>query len=422
MLIRIGKALCAGLGLGLGLASIAACSLIASCSNDDEAGVEQIKHVFVIALENKNYDDTFGTSTQDPYLQSLKTSGALLTHYYGTGHASLDNYISMISGQATANATSADCANYDDFLLNGTTADGQAIGDGCVYPTSIKTLPDQLKAAGLSWKGYMGDMGNDPARENATCGHPAIGAKDLTQTPEAPSASVPAGDQYAARHNPFVYFHSIIDTEDCDKNVVSLPQLDTDLASIDKTPNFTFVTPNLCDDGHDGDGTGAAGKGCVDGKPGGLKSSDEFLKVWVPKILASPAFKKDGLLVITFDEGNYTSVSPSTVDGKTTVTITFPGESCCNQPIGPNITRPSAETIAVSPTTTYVIKIDGHGGDRVGAVMLSPFIKGGTVSDVPYNHYSLLKTLQNIYRLSPYLGYAGQDGLAAMDTDVFSGL
>ena len=55
----------------------------------------------MIVLENKNYSDTFGTSTQDPYLQkTLVPMGALLSQYYGTGHVSLDNYISMISGQA----------------------------------------------------------------------------------------------------------------------------------------------------------------------------------------------------------------------------------------------------------------------------------------------------------------------------------
>ena len=59
----------------------------------------QVKHVFVIVLENKNFSDTFETSTQDPYLQkTLVPEGALLTQYFGTGHVSLDNYISMISG------------------------------------------------------------------------------------------------------------------------------------------------------------------------------------------------------------------------------------------------------------------------------------------------------------------------------------
>lgn len=71
----------------------------------------------------------------------------MLTQYFGAGHASLDNYIAMISGQAATNETRNDCQTYADFQLNGITADGQAIGSGCVYPNTIKTLPDQLSAA-----------------------------------------------------------------------------------------------------------------------------------------------------------------------------------------------------------------------------------------------------------------------------------
>ena len=69
-----------------------------------------VKHVFIIVLENKSFSDTFGTSTQDPYLQkTLVPMGALLTQYYGTGHVSLDNYISLISGQAPTPDTDDDC-------------------------------------------------------------------------------------------------------------------------------------------------------------------------------------------------------------------------------------------------------------------------------------------------------------------------
>ena len=57
--------------------------------------------------------------------------------------------------------------------MTGVTADGQAIGRGCVYPASVKTLADQLNASGKTWRAYMEDMGNDPAREATTCGHPA---------------------------------------------------------------------------------------------------------------------------------------------------------------------------------------------------------------------------------------------------------
>src|SRR5213594_1339026 len=113
-------------------------------------------------------------------------------------------------------------------------------------------------------------MGNDPSRESATCGHPVLNTRDPTQHAQAPSASVPLGDQYAARHNPFVYFHSIIDSPICDTNVVPLTVLPTDLQRMRTTPNYVFITPNLCDDGHDAP--------CVDGRPGGLVSADAFLQ------------------------------------------------------------------------------------------------------------------------------------------------
>jgi phosphatidylinositol-3-phosphatase len=121
----------------------------------------------------------------------------------------------MISGQAATPDTRNDCRVFADFVLTGTTPDGQAIGNGCVYPASIKTLPDQLNAVGKTWRAYAEGMGNDPTRESATCGHPDLNTVDHTQSSEAPTAAVPLGDQYATRHNPFVYFHSIIDSPDC---------------------------------------------------------------------------------------------------------------------------------------------------------------------------------------------------------------
>jgi phosphatidylinositol-3-phosphatase len=383
-----------------------------------------IRHVFLIVLENKSFPDTFGTSRQDPYLQkTLPQQGALLTRYYGTGHSSLDNYIAMISGQASTRETEADCEEFSDFAFKRLDPDGQAVGTGCVYPSQVKTLADQLELAGLTWKGYMEDMGNDPTRESATCAHPAISTKDETQEPEAPHEGLPTGDQYAVRHNPFMYFHSIIDQPSCSHHVVNLKVLTDDLRSTRTTPNFSLIAPNLCNDGHDGDGTGAAGKGCVDGNPGGLASTDLFLKSWVPKILESPAYKEDGLLIITFDEGDFsppeTTTDPQT--GKTVITTRAAGEHCCGQRIGPNISRPVVQTFVESSKVTYLVKIQGYGGDRIGAVLLSRFIKPGTVSNMPYNHYSLLKSLEDIYRLE-HLGYAGRGGLRTFGHDVFSGL
>src|SRR3954470_23730664 len=165
-----------------------------------------IKHVWIVVLENKDYEVTFGKDSPAPYLaKTLPSQGQLLTHYYGTGHESLDNYITMVSGQPPNPVTQADCQFFQDFI--GTVrSDGVAVGQGCVYPPEVKTIADQLETKGLTWKGYMQDMGT-------ACKHPELNAHDETQTATKDS-------QYAARHNPFVYFHSIIDRPICQSNVL----------------------------------------------------------------------------------------------------------------------------------------------------------------------------------------------------------
>jgi phospholipase C len=348
-----------------------------------------IGHVFIIVLENKGFDETFGPDSKAPYFsKTLTKQGVLLTHYFGTAHYSLGNYLAMISGQGGTQATRDDCELFEDFVSTGTTPDGQEKGRGCVYPAHVKTLPDLLAARGRTWRGYMEDMGNDPARETATCGAPKIGAADPTQ-------GARKGDQYAARHNPFVYFHSLLDGGGCAANVGPLARLETDLQSVGTTPAFTFISPNLCNDGHDAP--------CKDGAPGGLVSADAFLKTWVPRIMASPAYRKDGLLIVTFDEGD--GESSRLPDGR--IKDVFEGASCCAQQPGPNIgTFPSVQSDG-----KYLIEMHGFGGDRTGTVLLSPFLPAGKVVATPFNHYSLLKTLQDLYGTKPYLGYAGQAGL-----------
>ena len=375
-----------------------------------EPALPQIRHVFVITLENKNFSATFGPHSDAPYLsQTLRAKGALLTQYYGTGHNSLDNYVAMMSGQASTPQTAMDCHTYVDFHRTGTAADGQAGGQGCIYPASVKTLANQLSAAGLTWKGYMEDMGNDPARESSTCGHPSLNTQDLTQRAEAPSAAIPEGDMYATRHNPFMYFHAIIDEPFCKDDVVNLRQLTSDLHSIDTTPNFSFITPNLCDDGHDSP--------CANGGPGGLRSINVFLQKWIPVILHSPAYKKDGLIIINFDEGGSGKIEQTS----TGIVATVYGEFCCHQQEGPNLDMKfPVEATVMSHGKRVTRKTLNFGGDRTGALVLSRYIRPGTVSNVPYNHYSLLKSLEEIFGIREYLGYAGQEGLVAFGPDVFT--
>src|SRR4051794_26733058 len=283
----------------------------------EAAGAEvlpPVKHAFVIVLENKDYDQNFAPEPQAPYLaRTLTARGQLLTQYFGTSHVSLGNYVAMVSGQAPNADTQSDCLpSYRDVFPGVPAPDGgQVIGSGCVYPTAVKTVADQLEARGLTWRGYMEDMGADLARDGrATCSHPDLNTTDGTQ-------SATATDQYATRHDPFVYFHSIIDDQArCDAHVVNLRELPLDLAQPERTPAFSFITPDLCSDGHDSGG-------CKDGRrPGGLASVDEFLKTWVPDIVNSQAFADGGLLVITWDD----CAGPT------------PGssESCCSEHAGYN--------------------------------------------------------------------------------------
>jgi hypothetical protein len=323
----------------------------------------------VIVLENKGYNTTFGPNSPAPYLsRQLPAQGELLSQYYGIGHASLDNYIAMVSGQAPNPVTQADCPFYEDFTP-GTPASsgGQYIGQGCVYPTPVKTIADQLAASGLSWKGYMEGMATP-------CQHPALNSVDQTQQ------ATPT-NEYATRHNPFVYFHSIIDSPACAQNDVALTQLPSDLQSSVTTPSLAFITPNLCHDGHDSP--------CADGEPGGLVSADQFLKTWVPQITSSPAWADGSLLAIIFDEAE-----------------TSDATACCNEQPGFNTTNPGGPT-------------PGPGGGRTGAVLLSQFIHPGSTSANPYNHYSLLRSLEDLFA-QPYLGYAGQAGLSGFGSDIFN--
>lgn len=358
-------------------------------------------HVFIIVLENEGYEKTFNPNSPAVFLNSLAKKGALLRNYYGIGHFSLDNYIAMVSGQAPNPVTQTDCQSYVDFVSTGTDKDGQALGQGCAYPKEIKAIVNQIddKRNGLTWKAYMEDMGNIPFRERRTCGHPPVGNRDNTQ-------SAVGGDQYATRHNPFMYFHSVIDDEPyCDAHVVNLSALANDISNIRTTPNYVFITPNLCHDGHD--------HPCVNQEPGGLISADKFLSEYVPVILESPAFTDDGLLIVTFDEADI----DIGYDGKL---AGGDASACCDEPNGPNI-MPGAKLVFGPNDFLPDIGpgVVGPGGGRIGAVLVSRFIKPGTVSNVEYNHYSLLRSIEDFFGLE-YLGYAGQKDLKSFGKDVFS--
>jgi len=341
-----------------------------------------IHHVWVIELENESYANVLVHSTNEYLGHTLPSLGAVMTSFYATGHDSLDNYIAEVSGEAPNAWTQDDCKErYIKVTPGVLLPDDQAVGLGCVYPTSVKTIADQLTAKGLTWKGYMEDMGKIPARDNTNaagdCGHPILNTVDDTQ-------GATAGDQYASRHDPFVYFDTILDNPKMCDNVVPLTRLTHDLKHISTTPNYSWITPNLCNDGHD---AYCAGPNIGGTKTGGLYATDLWLHHYVPIIMASPAYKADGLIIITWDESGDADAS-----------------SCCGALPGPGSPLPG---------------IVGIGGGHIATILLSKYVKAGSTDPTSYDHYAMLASVENIFGLS-HLGEADATGLKTFGPDVFN--
>ena len=443
-----------------------------------------IDHILVLNLENESEAVTFGgcpanvVPSNANYLNcTLLKQGELIQNYYATSHVSLGNYIAEVSGQETNPTLNSDCIDATSLthppvvgqftdVRPGTDANttanpefaGQVVGDGCIFPKPTRavhgaqTIGDQLDKAyrerddddRVLWREYAEDMGNDPSRDFGTpdrlggtdCAHPVIGTPDLTNT----AAGSPIVDQYADRHAPFVYFHSVIDDpQHCNRHVVPLGtvlvgtngspdvfsgHLSEDLQRIETTPKFMFVTPNLCDDGHD---AACAGENVEGGKTGGLTGANLWLAHWIPMIMASPAYRSGKLLVvITVDEsgsdtGTGANACPNAV------------QATCQTPTGPNLRNPGWSPLLgvffpgypTSDPPIYTFP----GGGQIGTVLLNKrLIVPGTVNTTGYyNHYSALRSYEDLLGLTEggddghgHLGYAGTAGMLPFGKDVFN--
>jgi hypothetical protein len=393
-----------------------------------------IKHVWVIVLENKAETASFTPleGTQGQYLSELPSQGAFLTNYYGTGHSSLDNYISMVSGQAPVSDDQDDCPsyrqlagtydtdksspNYGQFVS--AAGPGAPAGDnGCVYPSSVPTLFNQLDSAHVSWKVYAQDLnyglptadgGNNDGHNagDQYCGAPdsAVGpvpsasqsgsypnpsSADDTDLTSGLSLTADLGDQYVAKHNPLPWFDSLLPTSmggtnggNCaDGTIAPLfgpqDQLYKDLQTPSTTPQFSYIVPNNCSNGHDsvcaannlsgGFGTGANSQ--IPNPPtdytGGTYSESLFLQHIVPEIEKSPAFQDNGLIVVTYDESYpaftwensfaNSALVPSTAFGSLLTDQageTLYGRSVNWEPTGPNepiVTSPTGQVLSPGP-------------------------------------------------------------------------
>ena len=189
----------------------------------------------VIVLENREFDEVVG-SPEAPYFNHLVERGALATNFYGLLHPSLPNYLGLLAG-STFGLTD-DCT---DCLARGA------------------NLATQLAGADVSWRAYMGGM------PTSCYTGPDVG-------------------EYVKRHNPFMYFPSITGSPRLCNRVVPERSLRQDLTD-NTLPEFAWIGPGLCDDGHD----------CSTG------ATDDYLQRRVPAILRH--LGPDGALAITYDEG-----------------------------------------------------------------------------------------------------------------------
>jgi hypothetical protein len=348
------------------------------------AKLPAIKHVFVIMLSDEPYAATFGPASTAPYLaRTLERRGELLARYYAVAHQQLANGIALLSGQGPTPATAANCPTYEALTPAGPGGEGQALGEGCVYPRTTPTLPGQLEIKHLTWRAYVQGAG-EPGGAVPACSHPALGAGD----PSSATSPATTTQPYATFRNPLVYFQGLTEAPSCAADDVGLGALAGDLASATRTPSLAYIVPDRCHDGSPGP--------CPGGGPGGLPAANGLLEEIVPKILASKAYKESGLLLITSDE------APSSGEFADS-------SSCCGQPRFPNLPAP----------TGVAASLPAEGGGQVGALLLSPFVKGGVISQEPYDHFSLLRTIEDLFHLK-HLGYAAGAHVTAFEPSLFA--
>jgi hypothetical protein len=257
------------------------------------------KHVLWVWMENHSYTAIIGPSTGATYINTLANECGLATNYHNISHPSLPNYIAGTSGLSLAAV--------------------QKFATDCSPSATCSTPAPSIFSQGETWKSYEESM---PTNCN----------------------KVGAGE-YAPRHNPAVYYTKISPSS-CTADDVPYTKLAADLTS-GHLPAFSFITPNLIDDMHDGT----------------VQQGDTWLSQNLPKIFASSLYKSGSLaVVVTWDEG----------EGGTS-------SNCATN-------------------TTDV-------GCRVATIVASPTTPAGTKSGILFNHWSLLRTTEQILGL-PLLGQA----------------
>ncbi len=322
----------------------------------------RIDRLFVIMLENHSQSSVIDNPNA-PYLTSLAHTYTMADHYYGVTHPSMPNYIAAIAG--------------DNFGI-------QDDEDENVVNLDRPNLVDQLEARHVDWAAYMQDL---PADKLARFG------------PARPDGTLIS--LYAKKHNPFVLFDDVKNDPARMAKVKDYRNLGADLGSR-HAPQFVWISPNQCNDMHGGvydTVTGHPETPCPygsakdDANDAALKQkADDFVRSTVHTIMGSRSWTRHSAIVIVTDENDYTSNEPTggweNADG------------CCDSPY---VAAGDPRISPNWPGGTY-------GGGLIPAIVVSHDARGGRVDHTPYNHYSLLTTVEENWDL-PYLGHAGdRDG------------
>jgi hypothetical protein len=208
-------------------------------------------HIVVFILENKGFSQIIGNS-EAPFLNALAKKNMIMTNYHAMTHPSLPNYVALISGSSVARHSDDPSQRF-----------------------SVSTVVDRLESNGFTVSGYFEGMPYDGFRgDRYPSRHPI----------------------YVQKHNPFMLVSSLRQDPKRERFDRRLEDLDSDLKS-GRLPDLSYVVPGLCHDMH-------GGKACKSNRTSSLiGAGDTFMAKWVPKVMASDAFKKGGVILIVWDEG-----------------------------------------------------------------------------------------------------------------------
>jgi len=210
----------------------------------------------VLVMENESYGQIIGNSDAS-YVNTLADTYLRATNSYAHGHDSLPNYLDMISGHSyTTEGTGHDCTPSD------------------CGPIAGKDIADQLDAAGIGWRAFMGAMPSNCDTSDAG-----------------------GSGGYGVRHDPFVYFSQGRSGAECANDVPATGLLS--VLSSTAGPSYVFYSPTICEDG--GGDTGCST----------IAAGNSFLSRTIPAIMATTWYRDGGTIILTWDEGATSDTSGS---------------------------------------------------------------------------------------------------------------